>query len=135
MTDKDFRKAREIARWKKRMYRAWPDIQIRRFDTLGDGAVRYKLGENHYWEVEVFLAGLTPDEIGIECVITQQDSKGKDHISEVHQFEVVSFEDCVATYRTNLTPAKVGTYQFATRMFAKSPDMAHRQDFELVRWL
>ncbi len=135
MVEKDFLKAREIARWKKRMYRAWPDIQIRRFDTLGDGAVRFKQGENHYCEVEVYLAGLTPDEIGIECVITQQDSKGKDHISEVHQFEVVSFEDCVATYRTNLTPAKVGTYQFATRMFAKSPDLAHRQDFELVRWL
>ena len=135
MIEKDFLKAREIAQWKKRMYRAWPDIEIRRYDNMGDSAVRYSLGENHYWEVEVYLAGLTPDEIGIECLITEQDAKGKDHISEVHQFEVVSFEDCVATYRTNLTPAKVGTYQFATRMFAKSPDMAHRQDFELVRWL
>ena len=105
----------------------------------GDGPSVYtkalENAKNGAFKVRVYLAGLTPDEIGIECLITEQDAKGKDHISEVHQFEVVSFEDCVATYRTNLTPAKVGTYQFATRMFAKSPDMAHRQDFELVRWL
>ena len=135
MVDKDFLKAREIAQWKKRMYRAWPEIQIRRFDNAGGGASRFSLGENHYWEVDVFLSGLTPDEIGIECVITEQDAKGNYHISEVHPYEVVRFEDCVATYRANITPAKVGSYQFATRMFAKSPDMAHRQDFELVKWL
>ncbi len=68
-------------------------------------------------------------------MITEQDAKGNYHISEVHQYEVVSFEDCVATYRADITPKKVGSYQFATRMFAKSPDMAHRQDFELVKWL
>ena len=134
MVDKDFLKAREIAQWKKRMYRAWPDIQIRSFKG-GDGSARLSLGENNYSEVEVFLPGLTPDEIGLECVITEQDAKGNYHISELHQYEVVSFDDCVATYRANITPTKVGTYQIATRMFAKSPDMAHRQDFELVRWL
>ncbi len=135
MIDKDYLKAREIAQWKKRMYRAWPDIDIRRFESLGGGNSRFSLGEAHYSEVEVFLPGLTPEEIGIECVITEQDAKGNYHISEVHQYEVVSFEDCVATYRADITPKKVGSYQFATRMFAKSPDMAHRQDFELVKWL
>ena len=135
MIDKDFLKAREIAQWKKHMYRAWPGIEIRRFDDLNGSAVRFALGDKHFAEAEVFLPGLTPDEIGIECVITEQDSKGAYHIREVHPYEVVSFEDCVATYRADITPVKVGTYQYATRMFAKSPELAHRQDFELVKWL
>ena len=134
MVDKDYLKAREIAQWKKRMYRAWPEIDIRRFESIG-GSSRFNLGDEHYSEVEVFLPGLTPEEIGIECVITEQDAKGNYNISEVHQYEVASFDDCVATYRADITPKKVGSYQFATRMFAKSPDMAHRQDFELVKWL
>lgn len=63
------------------------------------------------------------------------DSKGNLHILDKCEFEVVSFNDGVATYRASVLPERSGMYQVATRMYAKNPLLPHRQDFGLVRWL
>ncbi len=135
LVDKDYLKARENAAWKKRMYRIWPLIEIRQFDKIDMAANKLRLGEEHLAKAEVYLADALPEDIGIECVIAAQDARGEYHICEIHEFEVVSFENGVATYRADITPEHAGSYQVATRIFAKNPCMAHRQDFELVKWL
>ena len=36
---------------------------------------------------------------------------------------------------SEVLPEISGTYETAVRIFAKNPDLPHRQDFELVKWL
>ena len=45
------------------------------------------------------------------------------------------FHDGVATYRASIVPEVAGMYESAARLYAKNPDLPHRQDFELVKWL
>ena len=45
------------------------------------------------------------------------------------------YRDGVATFVCNMVPDRTGTYEIATRMYAKNSLLAHRQDFELVKWL
>ena len=86
-------------------------------------------------EVELYLAGLSPEDIGVEMLFCTRDSKGKLHIKAKTEFSQVSFDNGVAKYRTEVLPETTGMYQVATRIFPKNPKLPHRQDFGLVRWL
>ena len=130
----DFRLARKIAAWKKRVRREWKNIEV---ISLTQPNSSYSLSEENNLVVEAVLnlGDLTPEDIGVEMVFATLDNKQKIHIQETYELQVVSFQDAVATYRRSILPDKTGMYQVAIRMFAKNALLPHRQDIELVKWL
>ena len=130
----DFRLARRISAWKKKLRREWNSIEV---VSLTQPDPSYTLSMDRSMKVEVVLniGDLTPDDIGVEIIFATMDNKRRLHIQETHELEVVDFNDSTATYRTEIIPDKTGMYQVATRMYAKNPLLPHRQDFELVKWL
>ncbi|MCQ2118309.1 MAG: alpha-glucan family phosphorylase [Bacteroidales bacterium] len=130
----DYCLARKIAAWKKRLRKEWNNIEI---VSQTQPSATYSLTEHNPMDMEVVLdlGDLLPEDIGVEILFATSDEKQRLHIQEKIEFEVASFEDGVATYRTSILPDKTGMYQVATRMYAKNPLLPHRQDFELVRWL
>ena len=93
------------------------------------------LGKEFTSEIVLNIGDLNPEEIGVELLFAKTDSKGKLHISSISAFTPVEVNDGVAKYRTVVIPETAGLYQVAARIYAKNPDLPHRQDFELVRWL
>ncbi len=130
----DFRLARKISAWKKRIRREWKNIEVIS-QTQPDAS--YNLSMHNSLKVEVVLniGDLDPEDIGVEVLFASIDRKHKLHIQERYECQVVEFNDGVAKYQTAIVPDKTGMYQVATRMYAKNPLMPHRQDFELVKWL
>ena len=130
----DYRLARRISAWKKKVRREWKNIEVIS-ETQPDPS--YSLSTNSSLKVEVVLnlGDLTPEDIGVEVIFATTDRKHRLHIQERYEFNVVEFNDGVAKYQTNIMPDKTGMYQVATRMYAKNALMPHRQDFELVKWL
>ena len=130
----DFRIARKIAAWKKRMRREWKNIEV---ISQTQPNASYSLSEenNLQVEVELNLGDLSPEDIGVEILFATMDAKQRLHIQEKSELQVVEFKDSVARYSTSILPDRTGMYQVATRMYAKNPLMPHRQDFELVKWL
>ena len=57
------------------------------------------------------------------------------HIAEVCQFELVNYENGIATFRASILPERTGMYQVGTRIYPKHADLPHRQDFPIVKWL
>jgi phosphorylase/glycogen(starch) synthase len=53
----------------------------------------------------------------------------------VNEYKLENYENGVATYKVELVPERTGMYQVGTRIFPKHPDLPHRQDFPLVKWL
>ena len=81
------------------------------------------------------LRNLDPSNVGVELLIASVNEKGAFHIEEKCELEVVSRDGGKATYRAATVPSTAGFYQVAVRVYAKNPELPHRQDFELVRWL
>jgi len=130
----DAKVAREISNWKFQIYNEWDNIRVvscTRPDTS------YVLSQNEAVKSEVVLdlGRLRPEDIGVEILFTTTDDKGKQHIQECTQFEIVKTEGCLATYSTSLHPERTGMYQAGIRMYPKNPLMPHRQDFPLAKWL
>ena len=127
-------KAREIAAWKKKVEDAWPNISIKSYSSPN---ASYVLSQDNPLASEVVadLAGLSPEDIGVEMIFAVADKKNELHIQETVQYDVVSFEDGVATYRTSVIPERTGMYQIGVRLYAKNALLPHRMDFPLVKWL
>ncbi len=132
----DYQLARKMAAWKKKLRRAWQNIEVISQATP-DAHPLYELSSENNMKVEVVLnlVDLSPEDIGVEMLFAVTDKKSRLHIQEKCELEVVSFADGVATYRASILPDKTGMYQVATRMYAKNPLLPHRQDFDLVKWL
>lgn len=128
-----FAECREIASWKNRVRAEWDKVQVR---DINAPATYTLLGESIVATVDVFIGNLNPEEIGVEAVFTTLDDKGKHHVARTHEFTPgEKGENGVVTYTANFLPENTGSFQVAGRIFAKNPALAHRQDFELVRWL
>ncbi len=126
--------ARELAAWKRMVLSEWDNIRI---VSCSQPDASYVLSQNDMLKsrVQLDLGRLKPEDIGVEILFTSQDSKGELHIQEVAELELVSYENGVATYFTEILPEHTGMYQVAKRIFPKSSGLPHRQDFPLVKWL
>ncbi len=134
IAENDFAMAREIAAWKKHVRREWENVQLIS-RTEGQTSYDLTLANQFHTEITLQLGDLSPEDVGIEVVFAQTDIKGKLHIVEVKEFDVVEFADGVAKYSVTMLPEKTGAYQVGARVFAKNALLPHRQDFECVKWL
>lgn len=130
----DYKGAREICSWKRFVSSEWNNIRIISC-TRPDSA--YVLSKNNplKCEADLDLGRLSPEDIGVEIVFTSSDRKGRLHIQEVKELELVKQENNVATFQAEIVPDTTGMYQVGLRMFPKNPRLPHRQDFPLVKWL
>ena len=131
----DFGLVREIAFTKKRLRREWGRIEVVSFRRPAVNQSSIVLGQAYTSELVLSIGELDPEDVGVETLLAERNAKGEHRIVSVHSFKLVSFEDGIATYHADIVPEISGTYETASRIFAKYPQMPHRQDLELVKWL
>lgn len=133
LTADDCKVAKELAQWKKKVRREWPMIEILNRVKISNNTLL--LGNEYKAEIQMSIGELDPEDIGVELLLTAPGKKGKLNVKEIFEYKVKECKDGVATYVCDLVPDRAGAYQLAVRMYAKHPNLPHRQDFELVRWL
>ena len=126
--------AKEIAAWKKFVGEEWNNMRIVSYTQPN---ASYTLSDKNKLESEVVidLGRLKPEDIGVEMLLTSTDAKGQLHIQEMFNYELVSYENGVATFKTSVLPERTGMYEVGTRVYPKNAELPHRQDFPLVKWL
>ena len=131
----NYAKAKEIADWKNKVLAAWPNVRCIKSTPLAASYVlssKTKIVSN----LEFDLAGLSPDDIGVELVLAVSDKKGRLHIRET--FDYTHGEpsaDGTVTYSAQILPDKTGMYQTGIRFYPRNAALPNRQDFPLVKWL
>ena len=130
----DYRVAKDLAAWKAHMSSEWNNMRILSYTQP---ATSYVLSQKNMLtsEVVIDLGRIKPEHVGVEMLFTFSDKNGKLHIAEICQFELVSYEDGIATFRASVLPERTGMYQVGTRVYPKNSELPHRQDFPVVKWL
>ena len=131
----DYKVAREIAAWKKHMRREWQNVSVVSVSKPNGQTSDVSTGNEFNAEVVLNIGDLQPEEIGVELLFAVSDNKGRLHIQERCDFDVVECNDGIAKFQATILPERTGMYQVAGRIYAKNSKLPHRQDFELVRWL
>ena len=126
--------AKDIAAWKQFVSQEWNNIRIVSY-TQPSASCDLSNKNKLLCEVVVDLGRLKPEDIGLEVLFTSRDNKGRLHIQEVFNYDLISCENGVATYRTSVLPERTGMYEVGTRIYPKNAELPHRQDFPIVKWL
>ncbi len=87
------------------------------------------------YEVTVDIAGLRPEDIGVEMVMAKQIETGHGvKVISTSELSIERVDGSRILYSLDLTPERTGSYDVALRVFPKNPKLPHRMDFALVKW-
>jgi phosphorylase/glycogen(starch) synthase len=128
--------ARDISIWKKQLTRSWGNIRVVSYTHPDISRDAVTIGEAYESKVELDLNGLLPEEVGVELVIREFETDDRwTAESMCQELEPGKQVNGKVTYSGSITPNKPGVFKYGIRIFPKNPDLPHRQDFALVKWI
>ncbi|MEG1622205.1 MAG: alpha-glucan family phosphorylase [Alistipes sp.] len=135
LTSGDYRLAREIAAWKRRVSSVWDNVRVVDIQRVKIDNEAIFVGTSYHFELTIHVAGLRAEDIGAELVLAQQIEYGQS-INVVATIELshVRTNGDLETYTLDYTPDRTGSFDVALRIFPKNAHLPHRMDFALVKW-
>lgn len=133
--ENDFQKAKELADWKKSMREEWDNIEVLNYSFEKPGENVYHSGHDYKAEIALDVKKIPKENVGVEFIVAHQDKQGEYEFVASKEFSVVSCKKGKCLYRASLVPEKAGTFFYGIRIYPKHPDLPHKQDFYLLRWI
>jgi glycogen phosphorylase/synthase len=131
MAEEDFARVKRISSWKKRIKRAWKNINVVECTIFNSGAEMYEMDHTYEGNVVLDLNEISASDIGVELVITEN---GERLISK-HEFTLDHSTADNAHFSVKVSIHQPGTFSYGIRIFPKNENLPHRQDINLVRWI
>ena len=133
MMGNQYARAKEIAKWRKRLDQSWPNISLRRVDG---GLSEISSGQVFSLRVSARLNGLHPEDVLVECLVGHESENGEFIRLDSHIFTVESHDESGETlFRLDLYPRLPGLQYYKIRMFPFHPTMSHRFESGYMIWL
>jgi phosphorylase/glycogen(starch) synthase len=132
--ENDYSAAIRIAEWKQNVKKVWDNLEIisAKFPDYEKNPMSIK--ETFTGEIEIDLKQLSPEDVGVEIVITNAVKNGTTHIYQKYPAKLVSVENKIAKYTIQGAAQKPGFYNYAIRIFAKNNLLPYQHDSGLVMW-
>jgi glucan phosphorylase len=131
MVEDDFEMAKKISSWKKRISKAWNNINVLEVSIFNKGTEIFNVGQQYEGKVMLDLNEIPANEVGVELVVTENGER----IISTYEFELSEFFVDKATYTAQIEIGQPGTFTYGIRLFPKNELLAHRQDIGFVHWI
>ena len=129
----DYKGALELAAWKAKVNSAWDGVSMRRIDNAKSWLMS---GDSLKIEVAVTLAGLTADDVVLECIIgTSSDHSNfveREHIKLKPAGKAGNGE---AVFSIDLSPPLSGLQFYKLRLYPSHPLLSHPFETGRIIWL
>lgn len=130
-----YKLAKELASWKENIAEKWDAIEIKSIEIVDGIANKMVMGEKYPVKLVADLKGLCAKEIGVELVITETGNDGQEKIVDALEFNAEKCDGDLCAYTYEVKPDHPGSFAYSFRLFAKHPELPHRQDFRYVKWI
>jgi phosphorylase/glycogen(starch) synthase len=127
----DYEMAKKISSWKKRIARAWQNINVLEVSVFNKGTEVFSISKVYEGKVVLDLNEIPANEVGVELVITEN----AERIISTHEFVLTEAFADKATFTAGVKIGQPGTFTYSIRMFPRHELLAHRQDIGFVRWI
>ena len=135
MVADNYRMAREIAAWKRKVSAAWDDVKILNVQRVEIDTEAIFVDKTYHYEISLNIGTLSPEDIGAELVIAQQIEAGsKANVLGTKALELSNVSGREVVLSVDYTPDRTGTFDVAIRVYPKNDRLPHRMDFALVKW-
>ncbi|MEO7743307.1 MAG: alpha-glucan family phosphorylase [Usitatibacter sp.] len=130
----DFKIARDVAAWKRRVRPAWPRVQLRCL-ALPDRNTRF--GDQVRFCVGVRLEELSPSDVTVELLLTPALALARSpkpvEFAFTHSGERGDNGEHI--YHLDLAPELCGKLEYRIRAYPSHPALAHRFEMGLMKWV
>jgi glycogen phosphorylase len=130
----NYRKARELARWKAKVDRNWFDMTIAEADFFDADNYPLPMGKPFEGTLRLDIGDLPAEQVGVEIVFFRRTGEDNLQIQLVQELELKGHKGSIATYSCAADPKTAGVLEYGFRIFPKHELLPHRQDFPVVRW-
>ncbi len=117
-----------LADWKRRIAEQWPGVRLERVDTP-PGHIGH--GEAITVDLRAQLAGLTPTDVRVECVVNQVGHESQ----TFNAIEVSSDTEGETAFRLELAPPFSGQQTYQIRMYPYHPLLSHPFEMGRMLWI
>ncbi len=131
----DFKLARAMVYWKNKVLRAWDTIQVVDKKLLSNSGKELKLGDLFLAELTLEVNDIKDSDFGVEVVFSRKSPGGDREMVSVYEMEKVKSKGSQVTFKCEVPAQRTGDFNYAFRVFPKHPELAHRQDFNLIKWI
>ena len=136
LKEKQFFRAKKLADWKRKVLLSWESIEVKNMDVYDTFNSPIPLGENFTAKILVDLKDLSPQDISMEVVFIQRDeNSGEKKIFFTGELNKNIVSKHEVLYECAIPATKSGVYEYGFRIFPVHPELSHRMDFGLVRWV
>jgi len=135
LQDNNFLLAHNIASWKHKMLRSWDSIEVVSVNLPDSNSKPLMLGEDFYADIVLNMNELSGSDIGIEVIFGQ---KVNDEVKEpifIRELVAERLDNGHLKFICKIPAPTAGVFDYAFRMYPKHPELPHRQDFNLVKWI
>ena len=122
----DYQAARELARWKHRLERAWPQVRL---EVQAPGDLRLN-GKRLDISAVVDPAGLEPEYLVLELMLR----RGPEGPLTTVPFKASGNQGGRLHYQISYRPERPGSYVYGVRLTARHPLFAHPYEVAFVKW-
>ncbi|MEJ2553455.1 MAG: alpha-glucan family phosphorylase, partial [Gammaproteobacteria bacterium] len=131
--EREYMPARELAKWKKHVRQAWPQVTARRIEST---PLQIMAEEILPLEVAVKLNGLSADDISMECLVGSPSEANEFVVHSSHLFRPVESGHGEETfYRLDLQPPLPGLQYYKIRIYPSHPLLSHRFEMGCMLWI
>ena len=131
----DFKVAQELSEWKHKVIQNWDKIKAQKVNFHEVVKDPLYMGEEYFGEVVLEHGDLNPEDLGIEMVITETEQNGSSKLLSKYPLKLERVSGKFSYYSIELRPEKPGNFNYSFRVFPTNPNLVHRTDFALVKWL
>ncbi len=130
---KNFEDARVRAKWNSRVREIWPQVTFVEMGPAPAGPV--VSGKPVMVRASLWLAGLKPDDVRVECVLGRIGINGSLEVTEVIQLPSTETRNDVSVFEKEIVPAQTGRLGYAVRVSANHfSDPLTRPVTSLLKW-
>lgn len=133
--ENDYQLARAMVHWKNKVIQAWDNIEVVDKKLISNSGKRLLLGDLFVAELKLNVGDLKSSDFGVEVVFGQKSPDGSREMVSVYEMEQIKTQKNEVTFRCEVPAKRTGSFNYAFRMFPKHPELAHRQDFSLIKWI
>jgi len=134
LSSNNFEKVRELTEWKQKMTQAWGKIRVVSVSSPATTKELLSLGDTFEVSLSVDLAGLTPEEVGVEILFAHNENGHLSRLISKEPMKARKGVEQLYIYECRTPLQQAGTVEFAIRAFPQHPLLPHRMDLGLVKF-
>ena len=132
MVENNMKAAVELAKWKKKIIKNWKNVTISRIDDQIDNI---KQDETLPIMVSVYLNGLLPEDVAVECIIGNESESDLPDARKYFFLSYVEKRGEEHIFSIDLNPALSGLNYYRIRIYPQNKHLSRRFETGYMMWL